>query len=87
LPDGLSLPDLNIQLPDGFSLPDLAGFNPDAFTLPDLAGLLGEAGGGASACASSINTGVSCRTGTDTMCAPQGGTLCVCGFGGTWTCF
>jgi hypothetical protein len=77
--------DAGLQLPDGLSIPDLPTFNPDAFTLPDLPDLFGEAGIG-SPCAASVATGDDCQTGTDTICTPQGGTLCVCGFGDRWTC-
>jgi len=86
LPDRFALPDVNLQLPDGFSLPDLPSFNPDAFTLPDLRALFGEAGVGGP-CAASVVTGADCQTGTDTICTPEGGTLCICGFGDSWTCF
>ena len=86
LPDGFALPDVNLQLPDGFSLPDLPSFNPDAVTLPDLRALFGEAGIGGP-CAASVATGANCQTGTDIICTPEGGTLCICGLGDSWTCF
>jgi hypothetical protein len=80
LPDGFTMPDFGFQLPDGgFSVPDLAGLNLDA-----LAGILGDAC--VLTCESAAVAGADCKAGTDTLCTPASGGICVC-FGAAWTCF
>jgi hypothetical protein len=68
-----------ITVPDGGI--NLDAFNFDAFNL-DAIGIDSSA---VPACAASVSDGAACTMGTDTVCRPTGGTVCLC-LRGIWSC-
>jgi hypothetical protein len=69
----------------GITIPD-GGFNPDGFDFDAFS----FDGGGIDAsvvpaCTASASNGAPCTSGSDTICRPPSGTVCIC-LRGAWTC-
>ena len=67
----------------GITVPD-GGFNPDGFNF-DAFSFDGIDTGAVPACTAGAGNGAPCTSGSDTICRPPGGTVCIC-LRGAWTC-